>query len=163
MFHFYWKLWQCDLEKDMSLLLILQSLTVQYWDAYHCHVPPRTSTSIYVNCESLPCKMQILVSLCLKVDLQRKSSNANLSVLLPKSNWLKPPGLNRVIWERDWALSHKTCEDSGGTRTETLLGLSAYNHSSAVSNLPPGFLFWFTGFLETVGFPLNFPYPLLQD
>lgn len=26
-----------------------------------------------------------------------------------------------------------------------------------VSSLPPGFLFWFTVFLEIVGFPLNFP------
>jgi len=71
----------------MSLLFILQSLTMQYWDAYHSpvrdHFPPRITISIYVNFESLPCKTQIFVSLCPRVDLQRKPSNANLSLLLP--------------------------------------------------------------------------------
>lgn len=73
------------------------------------------------------------------------------------------PGLNRVIWERDWAVFHRRCEDSYGTQIEILIGLPVYNHSSVVSNLPLGFLFWFTSFLETVGFPQNFPYPLLHD
>lgn len=81
----------------------------------------------------------------------------------PGWSHLKAPALKRVIWERDWVLSHRRCEDSSGSQIETSVGLSAYNHSSAVSNLPPGYLFWFTSFLKTVGFPWNFPYLLLQD